>query len=278
MALPASLKSDIEMELGEEIAHVEPVAGGCISNASRVTLQNGRNVFLKWGSDAGLFHAEAAGLTAMGATNTVRVPAIIAVKDWLLLEWLEPGTTNAAEWEQLGRRTAEMHRTRGQAFGWPDANFIGTLAQRNPWSKDWPEFWRAERIVAQAHGMTAQHRKRIDHLLQHCDELEAGNEEGPSLLHGDLWGGNVHGMRNGDAALVDPSCYYGHREVDLAMAMLFGGFDSRFFSAYNEAWPLQPGFERRRHFYQLYYMLVHVNLFGGAYVSGTMSLVGKLGF
>jgi protein-ribulosamine 3-kinase len=278
MALPAALKSEIETELGERIAYVEAVAGGCISNASRVTLQNGRNVFLKWGSAADLFHAEAAGLQAIAATNTVRVPAITAVKNWLLLEWLEPGTTNAAQWEQLGRNLAAMHQTRGAEFGWPDANFIGTLPQRNVWTGDWPAFWRDERIAAQAHGMNAQHRQRIDNLLRFCDELEAGNEDGPSLLHGDLWGGNVHGMASGDAALIDPSCYYGHREVDLAMATLFGGFDSRFFDAYNEAWPLRPGFERRRNFYQLYYMLVHVNLFGGAYVSGAMSLVGKLGY
>lgn len=278
MALPAALKSDVERELGETIARVQPVAGGCISNASRVTLENGRHVFLKWGSAAGMFHAEATGLAALAATSTVRVPAILAVKDWLLLEWLEPAPMRSTEWEKLGRSLAAMHRTQGQSFGWNEPNFIGTLPQQNPWTSSWPEFWRDERIVAQAQGMSAQHRERIDHLLRFCDELEAGNEDGPSLLHGDLWGGNVHGMASGDAALIDPSCYYGHREVDLAMATLFGGFDQRFFDAYTEAWPLQPGFERRRLFYQLYYMLVHVNLFGGAYVSGAMSLVGKLGF
>jgi len=118
-------------------------------------------------------------------------------------------------------------------------------------------------------------RRRFDRLLERLEEwLAPVAEEGPSLLHGDLWSGNVHVLASGEAALVDPSCYRGHREVDLAMTELFGGFGGGFRAAYEEAWPLLPGYaESRRAVYQLYYLLVHVNLFGDAYVNRTLSLV-----
>lgn len=277
--LPPAVTAGLESALGEAIADVRAVAGGCISNASRLRTQSGKDYFLKWGDHPAMFAAEADALAVIRATNTVRVPAVIAVEEWLLAEWLEPGAMTSSEWERLGEALAGMHRHRSEAFGWKDSNFIGTLSQANPLSHDWPQFWRDARILPQAAVLAADHRRRVDKLLDFVqEELSAGNREGPSLLHGDLWGGNVHGVHDGRAAVIDPSSYYGHREVDLAMATLFGGFDARFFDAYNAAWPLEPGFERRRLFYQLYYMLVHVNLFGAAYLSRTMSLVGKLGF
>ena len=276
--LPLQIKTRIEHALGDAITDVAPVSGGCISNASKVITAGGQRAFLKWGDHTPLFHAEAEALAAIRATNTVRVPQLIAQEEWLLLEWLEPGPLNEEQWAQLGSSLAALHRTQTGLFGWSSDNFIGTLPQSNTPSADWPAFWRDRRIRPQLHGMSAQHRARIERMLEHCDELHAGSEDGPSLLHGDLWNGNVHGVKDGSPALVDPSIYYGHREVDLAMAALFGGFPREFFDAYDAAWPLLPGYERRRCFYQLYYMLVHVNLFGGAYVSGAMSLVGKLGF
>jgi fructosamine-3-kinase len=277
--LPESLKDDIESRIGDIVEDVGPVAGGCISNASRVEMRGGDTYFLKWGDNPAMFEAEAQALEVMRATQTVRVPAVIVLEDWLLTEWIEPAPLTSRAWEKLGGQLAEMHRHQVPQFGWQSHNYIGSLPQSNSWSDDWSGFWRDQRIIPQINGLGAEHRRRVEHLLLHTSsELAAGDDEGASLLHGDLWGGNIHGAKHGDPAIIDPSSYYGHREVDLAMAALFGGFDARFFDAYNASWPLGPGHERRRLFYQLYYMLVHVNLFGGAYLSGTMSLVGKLGF
>lgn len=287
--LPAALRSELESVLGSPIRDQRALGGGCISNATRVDTDAGRRVVAKWGKRAefehGLFAAEADALTVIGAGGEVRVPEVLAVRDeggqysWLLVEWLAPGRATDRGWEALGHALAQLHRRQDASFGWHTTNFIGSLPQSNQRSPDWPAFWRDERILPQLHGLRDAERRRAVALLEHTDEiLAAGNEEGPSLLHGDLWGGNVHALEDGGCALIDPSVYYGHREVDLAMAMLFGGFSDRFFAAYNEAWPLLPGFEERRHFYQLYYMLVHVNLFGASYVGGTVALLSKLGF
>lgn len=287
--LPPALHKQLEAAVGSPITDVRSVGGGCISNASQIRDANGRKLFLKWGArgefERGLFFCEAEALTVLAEGKELRVPSVFAVKDedaeysWLLLEWLEPGRASQKGWDELGRSLATLHRRQIGEFGWVTSNFIGSLPQSNDWSADWPTFWREQRIEPQMRNLSGSDRGRIEALLDHTEDLLAiGNDEGPSLLHGDLWGGNVHALADGTCALIDPSAYYGHREVDLAMATLFGGFTDRFFDAYNETWPLQPGFERRRHFYQLYYMLVHVNLFGASYLSGTRALLGKLDF
>lgn len=286
--LPQPLRSALEALLGSPIAHANELGGGCISHATQLDTADGERIFLKWGArgefERGLFGAEAEALAALAGTEQVRVPAVRGVEDdaqfnWLLLEWLEPGRATQEGWQELGRALARLHRTQNDAFGWPRANFIGSLPQHNDWSRDWPSFWRDRRIVPQMRGLRDKDRRRVETLLRHADAILAmGNEEGASLLHGDLWGGNVHALADGSCALIDPSAYYGHREVDLAMASLFGGFTKDFFDAYAEEWPLQPGFDQRRYLYQLYYMLVHVNLFGASYLAGTLALLSKLGF
>lgn len=289
------LIAEIEAAAGIRVQDVQAVGGGCINNAMHVRMTSG-NAFLKWSSrsksEPGMFAAEADALRVLARVEALRVPAVIYVRDddtagnrWLLLEWLEPGHITNAAWEVFGRGLAQLHRASADAFGWHAPNFIGWLPQSNVWHKDWPAFWRDERIMPQAEraatsgAVGVRDHRRMLSLLGHLPELAgAGNDDGPSLLHGDLWRGNVHGLANGDAALIDPASYYGHREVDLAMAALFGGFDARFFDAYEEAWPMQPGKDLRRDLYQLYYLLVHVNLFGASYVAATKALIAKLGF
>ncbi|MFW6079748.1 MAG: fructosamine kinase family protein, partial [Gemmatimonadota bacterium] len=205
---------------------------------------------------------------------------------WLLLEWLEPGRATTGTWERLGRALAALHRVRAEAWGWPADNFIGSLEQPNGETDDWAAFWRDRRLGPQlrrAYGsggvgggghLDDSDRRRFDRLLERLEELlaDAAGADGPSLVHGDLWSGNVHALASGEPALIDPAAYHGHREVDLAMSELFGGFPPRFYDAYEEAWPLEPGYrERRRSVYQLYYLLVHVNLFGAGYVGRTRS-------
>ncbi len=258
-----------------------PVGGGCISPAARLTLEDGSHIFLKWTTTADEgsvdFDAEVASLVALAGSHTLRVPIVLAHEArWLALEWLEPGSPRPGTWQALGDGLARMHRTRGESFGWPSANRIGSLPQSNTSHARWPAFWREERLLPQWHlasaagHFDADDARAFERLCARLDDLLAcGQREGPSLLHGDLWSGNVHILADGWPALIDPACCYGHREVDLAMADLFGGFDAVFFEAYDRAWPVTDGYaESRRPIYQLYYLLVHVNLFGAGYRSG----------
>jgi fructosamine-3-kinase len=268
------------------IKQVTRVGGGCISPSARVATDSGVTFFLKWSEDGAplsLFAAEARGLAALAAARAVRVPAVVAFdQDWLLLEWLEPGPAVDSTWPRLGRELAAMHHVRAGAFGDSADNFIGSLPQSNKRHDSWPAFWRAQRIVPQLErarlAFAHEDVTRLERFLEGMNDLLVpGDDDGPSLLHGDLWNGNVHISDTGRAALVDPSVYYGHREVDLAMAALFGGFDRAFFEAYSAEWPLHAGWRERRAAYQLYYLLVHVNLFGAGYVGSTLSALRTAG-
>jgi protein-ribulosamine 3-kinase len=291
----AAVESALAREVGREvrISEVAPVGGGCISPTARLTTASGDRFFLKWSGPElppGLIAAEATGLRQLSGARAVRVPDVVAVselagEEWILLEWLPPGGAGAGTWERLGRELASLHRHQAAEFGGDQDNFIGPLHQRNRSQDGWPGFWRDCRLAPQLRlardlgHVTAGDATRVERLLERLDGLvSAGDTEGPSLLHGDLWSGNVHITAGGVAALVDPSVYYGHREVDLAMTDLFGGFDSRFHAAYREAWPLEPGYEAgRRPIYQLYYLLVHVNLFGTGYLERTRQALARTG-
>jgi len=304
--LPTDLAEGVQAALDARagrhspLSHVSPIGGGCIHNAYRIETEAGDVAFLKWSPRGsvppGVFRAEVAGLRALGATGALRVPAVIDVFDpvdasdgesrptaWLLLEWLEPGRAGTDTWARLGRGLAALHRTRADRWGAEEGNFIGPLPQPNGWFDDWATFWRERRLAPQlrlaydAGHFGPSERRRFDRLLDTLDDLLAGAEaDGPSLLHGDLWSGNVHVVAGGEPALLDPAVYHGHREVDLAMAELFGGLEPTFFHAYEEAWPLQPGYRpRRRAVYQLYYLLVHVNLFGAGYVGATLRTLAQ---
>ena len=283
--LPPAVAAEIEATLEQNSEEVTRLGGGCISPAARLQTDTGASWFVKW-TERGkgrMLAAEAFALERIAETGTIRVPAVQAYgSQWLLLEWLKPATPGVQAWSDFGRALAALHRVRAQDFGWPEANFIGTLPQQNQQSDNWPEFWRSQRLEPQlSHASDAGllGRKDVDQFQQlfaMLDQLlQVAHDVGASLLHGDLWGGNAHATAAGIAA-IDPSSYYGHREVDLAMAQLFGGFPARFRSAYDEAWPLKrDGFARRQAIYQLYYLLVHVNLFGGSYTASVRSTLGE---
>lgn len=297
--VPERVRADVERAWAAHagvpvrIASASRVGGGCISPALRVESEAGDVAFLKWGTGdvpSAMFRAEATSLQAMRTSGTVRVPQVLAVGDvgpgWILLEWLPPGSAGPGTWEELGRALARMHMVRAERFGWREDNFIGSLPQENAWAAEWPDFWRARRLEPQLRRAYAGghfaggHRRRFELLLDRLPELLApAAEDGASLVHGDLWGGNVHVTADGAPALIDPAAYHGHREVDLAMSELFGGFGRGFYRAYDEVWPLADGYAPvRRAIYQLYYLLVHVNLFGGGYASQTLSALSEAGF
>lgn len=281
MRLPDAIRSEVEAVLNRRILDVRAVGGGCISHALRLEAEGG-SYFLKWGEEpeaAAMFAAEAFSLGQLAACGAVQVPGVIgAGQRWLLLEWLEPERASDAGWTSLGARLAALHGSRGDRFGWAQDNFIGSLPQSNERTDGWAGFWRQHRLEPQlerARGsglLSRSDAERFEELFARLPELlAAGQAEGASLLHGDLWSGNVHATGE-SFALIDPSCYYGHREVDLAMAALFGGLPRPFWREYERAAPLEcERFQSRRAAYQLYYLLVHVNLFGAGYVGGTRS-------
>ena len=268
-----------------------PVGGGCINQGSALRTTRG-DFFLKWNprADHRFFDVEAEGLAALEASDAVRVPSVIAASEpgeevgWLLLEWIEEDRGGRAGWMRLGRELAALHRSTGPGapgarFGWRDDNLIGSLPQRNGWSGDWAGFWAERRIRPLARelrargALSAAQATVVETVAERAEELlgPAVAADGPSLLHGDLWSGNVLFARDGAPVLIDPAVYVGHREVDLAMADLFGGFPKAFREAYEDVWLLQPGHLRRRSAYQLYPLLVHARLFGGGYAASAVS-------
>lgn len=262
-----------------------PASGSDLNRVSRLTVSGtGRTIelFLKQNSSDLLcmFEAEAAGLTAIKDTCAIGVPEALAVgidgsNSFLLLPWLDTATPVSGFWEEFGQRLAAMHRadTGGLLsgnFGFSEDNFIGSTPQVNDPKDTWIDFFRECRLYPQvrmafdAGLLDSGDRRTADRLTGRLEQLLV-EPEAPSLLHGDLWSGNYMVGPDGHALLIDPAAYVGHREADLAMTELFGGFHPSFYAAYREAAPLQPGYEDRRDLYNLYHLLNHLNLFGLSY-------------
>ncbi len=260
----------------------QPAAGGCINRAEVARLADGRTYFVKSNPAPlpAMFEREAEGLTALAATGTIRVPGPLGAGDarsggipFLVTEAIVTGPPRDDFSEIFGRRFAHLHQAAAatEGFGFEHDNFIGATPQPNPWTPDWCDFWRHHRLghqldLARRAGLSDRTLDRLgDRLLDRLDELLGEPDEPPCLLHGDLWGGNYMVDQDGEPVLIDPAAYYGRREADLAMTQLFGGFDERFYAAYEEIWPLAPGSSDRLQVYQLYHLLNHLNLFGGGY-------------
>lgn len=292
MILPDEVRVGVEDALTSalgtpaRIVSSQPLSGGCIHNALEVSTSAGP-LFLKWnrGWDAAGFGAEARALDALrratASDGHLLVPEVVGWHDargqepgWLALEYLPPSPESGAYAERLGLGLVGLHRSRAARWGWSEENRIGPLAQPNPGLDSWGDFWREARLTPQlrradeAGHLTRGDRELLDRVLDLCSGvLKPVREEGPSLVHGDLWSGNVHPAPDGRPVLVDPAAYHGHREVDLAMAELFGGFPTRALVVYRDTWPLMDGYdEGRKPLYQLYYLLAHLNLFGVQYL------------
>jgi len=281
--LPASLgealANALAKALGSPVAAARSLAGGDINQAYSVTLGDGRDVFVKTNAHAphGMFAAEARGLGWLAAAKALAVPEVLAASadgdggpSFLVLELLRQakGRPVADFDERLGRGLAALHRSGAPSFGLDHDNFIGRLPQANGPVETWAAFYRTRRLEPQLRravdrglGTTGM-RRGFEKLFGQLPSL-VGPEEPPSRLHGDLWGGNLMRDDRGFPCLIDPAVYGGHREIDLGMMHLFGGFGSRVFASYEEAWPLGDGAEERIGLYQLYPLMVHVNLFGG---------------
>lgn len=274
-------------ELGHEV-HVSGyqfLAGGNINNAVRLDTDHGY-FFVKWNESAqdDMFACEAQGLELLMSAREIQVPQIIGYghklqKSYLILEYIHPQRPQPEYWAQFGNALSRLHSHPHVAFGLPYDNYIGSLRQNNQQSDNWTDFFIEKRLKVQA-GLALYQGELPRTLFNKFESLykqlpDILPVQVPALLHGDLWSGNVMTGNNGLATLIDPAVYYGSREAEVAFTTLFGGFGERFYSAYAETFPLEPGFEERIGIYNLYPLLVHVNLFGSGYLSGIEKILKK---
>ena len=272
--IPNELQSALETRLGT-LRSITPIGGGDINAAVRVETPDAR-YFVKWNfrPRPRIFEAEARGLNLLAAAEALRIPCVIAVLDQpaaLVLEWIDLGSNKASAAEALGRGLAQQHRSTALTYGLDHDNYIGSNPQRNTPTRSWIEFYRdrrlgAQRDLAERNGyLTPDQARRLDRVMERLVQWIDDDAVVPSLLHGDLWGGNYLIDAQANPVLIDPAVYYGDREAEIAFTELFGGFGARFYAAYQEAWPLDRGYADRRDLYNLYHLLNHLNLFGEGY-------------
>ncbi|MBI3243969.1 MAG: fructosamine kinase family protein [Chloroflexi bacterium] len=265
------------------IRRAAPVGGGCVSNATRLDTDGGP-LFLKVNdtTPSDMFEREAEGLVALAAPNAIRVPKVLGVgPNFILQEFVEPGPRRANFWETLGLQMAALHNHTSPRFGFPHDNYIGPTTQINTWEDDGHTFFAEHRLRFQA-DLARRNRYRNSTDLRQMDSLVSLLSslippQPASLLHGDLWSGNLHTGPNGEPVLIDPAAHYGWAEADLAMMTLFGSPPVSFFKAYESARPLEPGYRDRFDLYNLYHLLNHLNLFGESYLGPVQTIIRRYG-
>lgn len=263
---------------------IRPIGGGCINQTGEFEYK-GTKYFLKWNRNAHeIFEAEAKGLSLLSQSQTIYIPNVIGTGtedsiDFLCLEFVTRSSPSHNFWAIFGRQLAALHSQTQFHFGLDHHNYIGSLPQSNLENPNWIDFFVSERLLPQLKRATNKGlidstlKARFEKLFNHLPKLIP--KEKPSLLHGDLWSGNFLVGNQGQPVIFDPAVHYGHREAELAFTHLFGGFDSDFYSAYNEAFPLTQGHQERVDIFNLYPLLVHVNLFGASYLSGIVQTLSR---
>jgi protein-ribulosamine 3-kinase len=269
-----------------QIDSMSAVGGGCIHNA--VLLQTNKGpFFLKWNKGPYAFSQllhEKIGLDYLSEKKVIRTPEVhflykVDELALLLLEYIAEGNPATSDWRDFGMSMAELHKHSLDKFGFKENNFIGSLHQTNEYQDSWADFFIYQRIepmlkmADQSGFIDASLKKSFSNFYKSVNEIFP--EENPALIHGDLWSGNFLFNKNGIPYIFDPAVYYGHREIELSFMKLFGGFSPEFFRSYNEVFPLKKGFEDRVQYYNLYPLLVHVNLFGSSYLQGIKRALSK---
>lgn len=275
----------IENHLQEKVIESNSISGGCIANSNALQTESGKKFFIKsLSGKTDMFFKEANGLQELAKSTAIKVPGVILVTDdFLLLEFIEPGLKHTDFFSKFGKQFAQMHAYTSTCFGFYEDNYIGTSPQINSPSgnekHNWSDFYIQKRLLPQlkmAQQSGAANSKLVNGLNRLIDKVPiilSGSEEPPTLLHGDLWGGNYLCDNSGNPVLIDPATYYGHREADLAMTKMFGGFGSDFYRSYQEASPLPDGWQYRENLYLLYHYLNHLNLFGSSYLHTSIQLI-----
>lgn len=274
---------NLEETLNEKVTSNSFLGGGSIADSQKIRTSSGKEYFVKSYSQSksNILKNEVNGLIEIQKSKSIKTPQIIYYDDdILILEFIKPGRKNKKFSELFGIQLTEMHRLKSDKFGFYENNYIGSNHQINlPLYSNWTDFYWENRLLyqfklAEKHGyVNSDFRKLFNQFESVYRNIIEGTEEEPSLIHGDLWGGNYLVDESGNPVLIDPAVYYGHREAELGMTILFGGFDSDFYSAYNEAYPLFDGWKERLDIYKLYHVMNHLNLFGSGYLNQTLSII-----
>jgi fructosamine-3-kinase len=281
--LPKEFQDVIQNKLDVAISTIESVHGGDINQASKITTKSDQIFFVKWNKSAPdtMFEAEAKGLTLLNQADTnLRIPSVrYQHSSLLVLDWIEQGGGKQDSARQFGIELAKLHKTSSDTFGLDHDNFIGRLPQSNTQHANWADFFAIERIEPQVK-MGIESGKLTRSILKDVEGMYSKfgaifPREKPALVHGDLWSGNYMFTKDVNTSLYDPAVYYGHREMDLAMTRLFGGFSANFYEGYNSQFPLEGGFDSRVNVYNLYPILVHANLFGGSYCRQAENIIKR---
>lgn len=274
-------------QLDLDIDNIVPIKGGDINDAFRLESFN-KKYFLKLNTANNfpdLFKKEARALDTIRKTETFYTPNVLNVGEtdnnfqYLILEWIETAEPTLVNWENLGRNLAKFHQNTNDKFGWNEDNYISIVVQPNNFTTSWSDFYTNNRIIPMIKLLqnkqliTTKEVKAATRLCQQLDNIFP--VEKPTLIHGDFWNGNILATKDGEFAVVDPAIYYGHREMDLAIAKLFGGFDDTFFDAYQEISPLENNHEERLPIAQLFPLLIHAYLFEGYYVKDVQTILKK---
>ncbi|MFN2429287.1 MAG: fructosamine kinase family protein [Cryomorphaceae bacterium] len=291
-SLDTEIHSDWEKSLSKfcgrdvELQRVEIVGGGSINDARRLYTSEGI-FFAKINTASefpGMLEAEADGLSFLAKHSSFKIPGVAGTgvtndQQWILMEHISSSSRKKGYWETFGCQMAEMHRSTNEEFGYDKTNYLGSLVQKNNYKKTWAEFFVEVRLaplleMARQKGEASQEMVRLfEKLFSRAEKYFP--EEPPAAVHGDLWTGNFMTDEDGNATIFDPASYFGHREMDLGMSQLFGGFDPIFYSAYNEAYPLEKDWQERLDIANLYPLLAHLTLFGGSYAFKIISILRK---
>lgn len=280
--LAEKIKNKVEEIVNKKITSIKNISGGSICNAVKLTFEENYCTFVKYGSHLPetMFEKETDGLKALRECNIFRVPNILYFeKEFILMEHIDQGMPELDFYPKFGRLLASLHSISNEMFGYAQDNFLGTSIQRNSFKESWNEFYFENRIlfqlkIAEQKGhSTDELQKLIGKLELKLADILQGSEEKPALIHGDLWVGNYLTDTNSNPVLIDPAVCFGHRELELAMTYLFGGFSKSFYRSYNETYPLADGWEERQDIYKLYHLLNHYNLFGGSYYDQSIQIL-----
>lgn len=280
--IPDEIKTAIstywkENGLSTEISEIRSISGGSINQAFLIRTLS-RPYFLKYNTSSAhpnMFSSEYKGLELMASAKTIRIPTPIHAYEGeeyscIMMEYIEQKNYAPNFWKHLAEDLAALHTHSSPSFGLDFHNYMGSLSQSNTQHSGFVDFFIAERLEPQirlAHNsgyLNTKHLKQSEHLYQELESIFPN--EKPALVHGDLWSGNFMSDEEGNPVIMDPATYYGHREVDIAMTTMFGGFDAEFYQYYQQYLPMEKGWEQRLPFYNLYPILIHINLFGNSYV------------
>ncbi|MEZ4981330.1 MAG: fructosamine kinase family protein [Saprospiraceae bacterium] len=283
---PDEILDSLSLHLHRPFHPIRSIAGGDINQAYLLKSRS-EKFFIKYhkGShNLDMFEKESSGLNTMRSGCSIKIPEVLLAAStenysFLLLEWIESGHPANDFWLQLGKGLANLHFNSFNHFGYKESNYIGRLPQSNQREETWVDFYWNQRLMPQLELAKAGNfftKKEIEIWQNHSSRLsEICPQESPSLIHGDLWSGNFMVGTDGTPCLIDPAVAYSHREMDIAMTLLFGGFSGKFYETYKEEYPLEKGWKERMDIYQLYYLLVHLNLFGSSYLNACKTILEK---